>query len=120
MVDLLFILHIFVVVIFLVFYLFAFNKHFVKTNRNTNLVKIKISSVLFIWSFFSFLGIILLFPGDSQNKLQEVCGMFWLAEIAAFFVFVILEMAFLIIGFILAYIVKNLSHTTKPIDIFSN
>ncbi len=118
MANLMFWFHVGISVAFFLVLVFVFYKNFVKKNQNTTLVKIKFALVLFIWSFFSFLGILLLFPKGSENNLQEMCGMFWLAEIVVFFIIVILEIIFLIIGFVLLFLVKNLSYSNEPLSIF--
>ena len=106
--------------VFFVLYIFSYYKNFVKTNQNTLRAKTKLALILLVWSFFSFIGIILLFPKGSQNTLQEMCGMFWLAEIAAFFILIFFETAFLILGFVLTFIVKNLSYSNIPMSIIND
>lgn len=116
--NLIFWVHIFVSLIFFAFYFLVFYEKFVKPKKNSNLVKIKLGLILFVWSFSSFLGIVLLFPKGSQSNLQEVCGMFWLAEIAAFFVFVVLEIFFIMTGFVFIYFIRNLNYSNHPVSIF--
>jgi Ni,Fe-hydrogenase I cytochrome b subunit len=119
MLNLLFWFHNIVSIIFFTILIRSYYKNFVKKNTNTTIVKIKLSLILFIWSIFSLLGVILLVPRDAQNSIQEVCGMFWLADIAAFFVFVILEIFFLASGLILVFFLKNLNYSNQPISVFS-
>ncbi len=116
--NLLFWFHIIVVVTFLSFYIHSFNKNFVKPKLMNASVKFKMVMILLVWSFLGVLGI--LFKFIPQTEVEEVCGMFWLAELSLFLFLIILEASFIGFGFLLKAITKNLSDTDNPISIFNN
>ena len=118
MLEFLFYFHLFAFSNFLFLYIYNYRNLFVKTFRNTGLIKIKMSLILFGWSLLGILGAVIFFPRNTSAELQgQLCGMYWLTALV---MFPLLEIGFLTVGVVFTYVIKIMNHSDEPVSIFNS